>query len=57
MADSPVSFFYPKRLPIRKLPVELEARPFAVGIVTLKCRMFSSLRSCSWMKHATWEAK
>ena len=41
IADSLLNFFYAKRLPIKKLPVELEAPPFAVGIVTLKGRTVS----------------
>ena len=41
VADSLLNFFYAKRLPIRKLPVELNAPSFAVGIVTLKGRTVS----------------
>jgi DNA-binding transcriptional LysR family regulator len=41
VADSLLNFFYVKRLPIRKLPVELNAASFAVGIVTLKGRTVS----------------
>lgn len=41
IADSLLNFFYAKRLPIRKLPVDLKAPPFAVGIVTLKGRVVS----------------
>lgn len=41
VADSLLNFFYAKRLPIRKLPVELKAPSFAVGIVTLKGRTAS----------------
>ena len=36
-----LNFFYARRLPLRKVPVELEAPPFAVGVVTLKGRMVS----------------
>ena len=41
IADSLLSFFYSKRLPIKKVPVELEAPPFSVGVVKLKGRMIS----------------
>jgi DNA-binding transcriptional LysR family regulator len=41
IADSLLNFFYAKRLPIKKLPVDLEVPPFAVGIVTLKGRTIS----------------
>jgi DNA-binding transcriptional LysR family regulator len=41
IADSLLNFFYARRLPIKKLPVELDALPFAVGIVTLKRRTVS----------------
>ena len=41
IANSLLNFFFTQRLPIRKVPVELEAPPFAVGIVTLKGRMVS----------------
>jgi DNA-binding transcriptional LysR family regulator len=41
IADSLLNFFYARRLPLRKVPVELEAPPFAVGVVTLKGRMVS----------------
>lgn len=41
IADSLLNFFYAKRLPIRRLPVELQAPPFAIGIVTLKGRTVS----------------
>jgi DNA-binding transcriptional LysR family regulator len=41
IADSLLNFFYSKRLPIKKLPIELDAPPFAVVIVTLKGRTVS----------------
>lgn len=41
IADSLLNFFYAGRLAIRRLPVVLEAPPFAVAIVTLKGRMLS----------------
>ena len=41
IADSLLSFFYARRLAIKRLPVTLKAPPFVVGIVTLKGRMLS----------------
>jgi DNA-binding transcriptional LysR family regulator len=41
IADSLLNFFYARRLPLKKLPIELGAPQFAVGIVTLKGRTIS----------------
>jgi DNA-binding transcriptional LysR family regulator len=41
MSDSLLNFFYARRLPIRRLPVELSSQPFAVGIVTIRNRTIS----------------
>ena len=38
IAGSLLNFFDAKRLPIKKQPLELEAPPLAVGVVTLKGR-------------------
>jgi DNA-binding transcriptional LysR family regulator len=41
MADSLLNFFYANRLPIKRLPVELESPSFGVAVVTLKGRTLS----------------
>jgi len=41
MSDSLLNYFYAKRLPIRRLPVELASPPFAIALVTIKNRTIS----------------
>ena len=41
IADSLLNFFYARRLPIKRLPVELDAPSFGIAIVTLKGRTLS----------------
>jgi len=41
IADSLLNFFYARRLPLKKLPIELGVPQFAVAIVTLKGRTIS----------------
>ena len=41
VADSLLNFFYVNRLPIRRLPVDLDAPSFGIAIVTLKGRTLS----------------
>lgn len=43
IADSLLNFFYANRLPIRRLPVELESPAFGVAVVALKGRTLSSV--------------
>ncbi len=41
VADLLLNFFYANRLPIRRLPVDLDAPSFGIAIVTLKGRTLS----------------
>jgi DNA-binding transcriptional LysR family regulator len=41
MADSLLHYFYARRFPIKKLPVELPIEPFSIAIVTVKNRTIS----------------
>jgi hypothetical protein len=41
MADSLLNFFYAKRFPIKRLPVELPIPPFSIAIAAVRNRTIS----------------